>query len=691
LLKSEDFRWLIERLLGSVEESAPAWAKAVRRMILDEQIRIAWWDEFIVGYRRSPALQAEMPWFEEASVETPARRSEKARWLWHERRWRLRSKRRRNKRNKPDPKAEIAAAIAKISAGESWAFINLCWAISLNEAGRCYTRLRHDIIEYPGWSTLAEEQKQFAREAARRFLLERSDGWEERGTRTNYSDPGVVAIWLLRDELESDQALRAAVSSKWIEAILGIWDSSSDHAKELFTFAYRFSPARTINGWIREIRRDSEQHGHPFGIRRAGKCFDATLAMELVELIKILKDPQSVRMAIYELRDLDKRLAGELADYLLQREIRRPLPKEALIVALMIAGLGTGSRHVWKQAFPFLSSRPKLGKRVMLSVANDADSRNKNLCEELTEDEIGDFYLLLCRLFPQSEDPDEKSGFVTPRMAVAEFRSGVLSALGGRSTLAACAELRRLATALPDQATWLLYRAQQTLSTVRRNEWQPFPLPDLSAVLANASKRIVRDNGDLMNLVLESLAGLQRHLTETTLPAVEDLWQWEGAGLKRINFRHKDEEAVSDYVARWLRDRIGPDSKVVVNREVQPRRGQRTDILVEAWSHSTGGRMRQEVPLSITIEVKGCWNGEIKTGAKDQLLDGYLRPFGRTHGIFLVAWFHSPRRAKIAPGQATELKHETFADAMETVAGFVKPAQTAGFEVAPFVLDCRLP
>ena len=150
-------------------------------------------------------------------------------------------------------------------------------------------------------------------------------------------------------------------------------------------------------------------------------------------------------------------------------------------------------------------------------------------------------------------------------------------------------------------------------------------------------------------------------------------------------------EAVSDYVARCLRDRIGPSSKVVVNREVQPRRGQRTDILVEAWSHSPNGRNRQEAPLSVTIEVKGCWNDEIKTGAKNQLLDGYLRPFGRTHGIFLVAWFHSPGHAKLDPNQTTELKHQTMAHAEQAVAAYAQPAQISGFTIAPFVLDCRLP
>lgn len=297
---------------------------------------------------------------------------------------------------------------------------------------------------------------------------------------------------------------------------------------------------------------------------------------------------------------------------------------------------------------------------------------------------------MLCRLFPHSGDPDEKSGKVTPRRALVHFRSAVLNALSGKNTLAACDQLRRIATALPDQSTWVLYRYQQTLGALRRNEWLPCGLPDIAIVLANDYKRIIRDNGDLMNLILDALKSLQINLGETTLPAVEDLWHWEGAGLNRRNFRHKDEEAVSDYIARWLRDRIGSQSKVVVNREVQPVRGKRTDILVQAWSLSNKGRSRQEVPLSVTIEVKGCWNCQIKTGAKDQLLDGYLRPFGLTHGIFLVAWFHSPDFAKIASGQKSELPKATRSEAALALSDFVHSAQATGFEIKPFILDCSL-
>lgn len=113
-------------------------------------------------------------------------------------------------------------------------------------------------------------------------------------------------------------------------------------------------------------------------------------------------------------------------------------------------------------------------------------------------------------------------------------------------------------------------------------------------------------------------------------------------------------------------------------------------VELEARIHSTDGRNRHETPLSVMIEVEGCWNSEIKTGAKNQLLDDYLRPFHCTHGIFLVAWFHSTGCTKLAPKLTSELKVKTCSEAKTAVAAFVQPAQAVGFEISPFVLDCRL-
>lgn len=691
LINPEDFEWILKRLTQAPDEkSQTAWAQLVAVLIDDKEIRVMWWDEFLDVYHRCHTLKSQMSWLEDTSMNTPKRRSAKAHWLWRARRHRRLTKQRKTK-NLPNPNVEIDHALSRIVAGESWEFLNLCWSLSLTKDGHSHEYNRQDITAYPGWISLSAQQQEFVHKAARSFLLEHSDGWEIHGVQTNYSDKGVLAIWMLRYVIETDPDLRQAVGTKWIEAVVGMWGSSNENSRELFALVYRINPLQTINSWIRYIRRESERSGHLYGIQRAKRCWDHVLAAELIELIKTLRDPQSIRMAICELRELDPSLAGQLAAYLLRREIenQRTMSQRTL-GSLIIAGLEAGSRQVWSLAFPILDSNPTLSNLVMLTVADHVDPRNENLCHEFTDDEISDFYLFLYRQFPPAEDPPQHSGVVEPRQAVAYLRDSVINALSSRRTLTACEQLKRIADVLPDQSVWIHYRLQKTLGAIRQDEWQACSLPTISAILIEDRKRLIRDNSDLMNLIIESLNELQRHLNADSLPAVEDLWMWEGAGLHRTEFSHKDEEAVSDYVARWLRDHIGPTSKVVVNREVQPVRQRRTDILVQAWSLTHQGRSRSESPLSVTIEVKGCWNPEIKTGAEKQLLNQYLRPFRLTHGIFIVAWFHSPNFPKIAHAQSTQLRCETLSEAQTSVSHHVEPAQQTGFEVKPFVLDCRL-
>jgi hypothetical protein len=104
----------------------------------------------------------------------------------------------------------------------------------------------------------------------------------------------------------------------------------------------------------------------------------------------------------------------------------------------------------------------------------------------------------------------------------------------------------------------------------------------------------------------------------------------------------------------------------VINREVeiQPSRldGGRTDVLVQA----PDPRDTAAQPLSVIIEVKGCWNTEIRTGIGRQLAP-YLRPRPGWAGIFLVGHFHQSGREhasytgspKTAEGPATRGRHRT--------------------------------
>ena len=196
----------------------------------------------------------------------------------------------------------------------------------------------------------------------------------------------------------------------------------------------------------------------------------------------------------------------------------------------------------------------------------------------------------------------------------------------------------------------------------------------------------MRDADDLLEVILESLARYQAQLTQSTLPRSEILWHWEGSDPKRKNFKPRDEAFLSDELARWLRDDLNQRG-VVIGREVQPRRGQRTDIYVEAVARGDFNTSMQTI--TVVIEVKGCWNVEVRTSVDSQLVGAYLHPNGLTHGIYLVGWFLCGVWTK----PTNKLQSSAFDLARQEVNQLVAPydGKTNPERISGIVLDCRYP
>ena len=76
---------------------------------------------------------------------------------------------------------------------------------------------------------------------------------------------------------------------------------------------------------------------------------------------------------------------------------------------------------------------------------------------------------------------------------------------------------------------------------------------------------------------------------------------------------------------------------IIVNREVEIRRGEKTDIHVDAIL--SGERTGVVDVVTVIIEVKGCWNPNLKTAMETQLVDRYLKDNECDYGIFLVGWY----------------------------------------------------
>lgn len=77
---------------------------------------------------------------------------------------------------------------------------------------------------------------------------------------------------------------------------------------------------------------------------------------------------------------------------------------------------------------------------------------------------------------------------------------------------------------------------------------------------------------------------------------------------------------------------------MAANREVENRRGDKTDVLVQYIDRDRNG---QEVRrLAVVVEIKGSFHNEVRTAMQTQLAERYLRDYEADRGVYVVCWFN---------------------------------------------------
>ena len=165
-------------------------------------------------------------------------------------------------------------------------------------------------------------------------------------------------------------------------------------------------------------------------------------------------------------------------------------------------------------------------------------------------------------------------------------------------------------------------------------DWSPVREKDLTRLLEDSTKRLVRSSSDLADLVHRGILEAAGTLVRTG----QLLWNVRSINRKEI-WRPKSEVAFGAWLADQLSVRL-ERAGVVINREVRVREtttqhGQAVDIQADA--PIIGGR--QDEPVRCRIELKGNWHKELMTAMRTQLADDYLIPEKLRHGIYVTAWF----------------------------------------------------
>ncbi|MEW6306596.1 MAG: hypothetical protein AB1705_24285 [Verrucomicrobiota bacterium] len=680
-----DLEWALNQIAQCPPDRRAAWATLIDR-VRRSDAPAQCWNLFLQRIEEIPELKAKFEWLRAWDLAEPMARNAKARWL----RERRTTERLDRPREKLDVEALTKAALADVAAGKTFRWVHLCDLLSLEKNQTyVYRPLKHDLAEFPGWKSADESRRNEIRAAARAFLLNHSDGFAEIGAQTDYFDPGYIAIWLLRDEVQTDSALKAAVSTKWIEALLGQFNDGSDHYQETAALAYELNPDTTLQAFVREAKDDDQKHGRIHCHWGFKKAWDSRFTAAALGLVRegTLK-AESIEALLTFLGPIAPAEAAACARELLSPEAVADQSLHDRTVAVLISCIGAMSAAAWDFAWPIIEADAALAEKVLLRASDRLDHDRKIFLPTLTERQLADLYLKLNSLFSPETDPPRRKGVsgVTLRQSVAWFRNDVISALESRGTEASCDELLRLAKILPKESVWLRWRLYNARMSKRRFGWSP-PTPEIFLLLAQrAEGRLVKDTDDLLDVVVESLARFQVQLTQSTLPRSERFWHWDGADNNRKNFRHRDEAFLSDEVASWLRDDLSRRG-IVIGREVQTRRGQRTDVYVDAIARDESSSSLKTV--TVVIEVKGCWNAEVRTAVDSQLVGDYLRPNGLTHGIYLVGWFVCALWEK----PQNKLTSGTFELAQQEVAKLVSAydGEADRERVSGVVLDCRYP
>jgi len=382
--------------------------------------------------------------------------------------------------------------------------------------------------------------------------------------------------------------------------------------------------------------------------------------------------------------------------------------------------LHADARTHWPSVLATARADPNWGDDLAAALADDrADS---SLFDQLEEVDLAELYILLSERYPPEADAVPTGmHWVSSEERVRQWRDNVVQALAGRGSAAAVRQLAALVGRWPDRTS---LKAHLLWAEERQQEaaWSPPTLAELQALLADRRRRLVRNATELSDLIVDVL----REVTLSVPQHGQLLWDMHRAsqpptgtnegtrlaagstestaqGQRQVFWRPKDEHALSAYLKDQLELRLA-SSAVVVNREVLVRQtspsgaGNRVDLLVEATAlfgavtTALAAAESEFHAVRVVIEVKGCWNNQLLTAMRDQLVNDYLPEAHAKHGVYVVGWYpveqwndpDDQRRTATA-------RHDRDQTASELKRQATDLSQTQGLDLRAVVIDIPRP
>ena len=514
-----------------------------------------------------------------------------------------------------------------------------------------------------GWLSLTLSERDACMEAARRYVAvgdPRNEAWFGTTSWPYSAVAGYQALVLL---LQLDPSFVDALSperwARWIPVLLTLLrEGTGQYADVLVRKAYGANPDEFLIQLKARVRTEAKNSPHVSVVSNIEHAWDSGIESALCE---VLQDGSLEDAAIGSLlRPLLQHKSAVALDFALNL-LREPVTdqgrSETAIAAAEVL-IDVNPAEAWVTLWPIFLQEEALGKRIIEGTAY-RNFGSTPLLMALSERELAQLFRWMLKQYPMRREQGLGFGAVSPPFAAARLRDSLPQRLANCGSYEALELLKTLQNELPN-FPWVFYLSQAD-ERARQATWEPPSPRDVMEVTRRSESRLVNNADQLMAVVKEALERIQLQLHAET-PAVEELWNYtqltasdkrtnkvKGKAQKRTEpkkptkrvWSPKDEPYVSNWLKRRLQEIIRTPG-IIIGREVEIRSsasslGERTDLYVTAAK--PGGKEK----LVVVVEVKGCWNRDLRTAMKTQLVDRYLKENFYGHGIYLVAWFICPR------------------------------------------------
>jgi hypothetical protein len=564
---------------------------------------------------------------------------------------------------------------------EDW--IQIAWNLEStgDEDGGNSTLL--SLTRSKGWLSFAYETKRAGIEAAKRYIVSadaQNSEWFETQAWPFYAVAGFKALVLVCElEPEFLDTLTADDWGKWIPIVISYFrEGIQSIANELVRRAYESNPVELVRSVKSRVYSEARNSGYILVLTNVQHICDGSIGAELYQILITDSLPDTAHNMLLEyLLQKNSDAAFRYALEVIEKYAKHHHSPERSQVAARLL-LSRKPRESWSVLWEIFQADDEFGKRV---IENYQSWERTSLTSVLNEKELGQLFRWMVARYPYAND-EAQAGPVTGTYVAARFRDETLHRLVAFGTYEAIRVLESLRQDLPS-FPWAYYLAQADART-RESTWDPPSPRDVIALASNSTSRFVRNADELMYVVLEALTKIQLDLYAET-PAVSELWNYT---LGR-NRQHtpKDEADLSNWLKRRLQEAI-PKKGVILGREVEIRQpmaslGERTDIYIAATSDKDSEK------VIMIVEVKGCWNAELKESMKTQLVERYLKRNFYTHGIYVVGWYVCPQWSN-ADSRKRILSFADHSQATDYFSHQAKLLSTHNIRVESFVLDASL-